>query len=1520
MKGKLAEWGLMLMLLFAQNSVVTGVATTTVADTVYRADGTAATGTVVVSWPGFTTSTGANVPAGSTSATIGANGLLSVSLVPNAGSNPMGSYYTVVYHLDDGSVTKEYWVVPVSAAPVKVSSIRSTVLPASVALQTASKSYVDTAIAAAQLGHPLDSSTPYVLKTGDTMTGPLILSGDPTAPLQASDKEYVDTQVAGLAAGENGKVSLNPQGTQVVAQPAGTDLEVNRLNGTEYASQFQTGAGKNGIANAAASPDCAGGCDIKAEQTYGSTEQAAPATWNNGTQLNDKRGGLTRESHYNPQNVQNPGLAAGHTIDVQSTEPASQLKALGADNPFSVGLEVTHEGLAGGSNEYPKLIQGTVPYFKTTYNAMNITGTYNTPGQHVLVPQSQNCYAVGDCLMGSLFMTYSGGFRDDADEGAHPFDFVVEEDSGVFTGSCAGGCATGATTVQVAATAGNGTQGEGRFLMDVNPAKTIASGVLVGGANSGRAPSAQFQGTTFPVSVFLQTAATVPSQANNIMPGTVTVPIVTGGAPAGFATNTAALPTASGVACVADAAEPDGRPINFETAAYTVVDGSDVQLTLKRPHANGATLAVGGLCGYGLEQKVDTIGAIRQVFPVIGSTSATTLVYAGSQTSIVGISGLQSGFTNLSLPLTTLTRTNGVVTANIGGGTSLDVNGLALTISGVTDPSYNGTFAVTTTSSSVLTYTQAGAADSTTTGGTATYLTGAYGLYPMAEVTGVFNAATRAVDGQLQLAANTVPWAAGDAVEEPHYYQAKVAADTEQITQYMPRPSTSQSAGILYGGNNSVGLTGWAITNGVSATAYQGNGGTYSAPEAGMQVAGVWRYGLELEAGEDALIKVHCNSHGCDRYDSAYDLFQMDTSVGVDRFHYTPQTSTLTLSLRGSNYTFNPQSFTAGTINVGTLNATTVNGQFTGTVAASSLPVFGGSGATHGAGAVPDPGATGGTTRYLREDGTWATVSSLTGGAGTSAATSSGLSSLPQRANLLGEYLLTEGAGTVAHDTSGLGNHGTIVGSPTWEGGTDLDFRAAQGQYIQLPAGLNGAKAWQFAIYSPPFGYQGGAPAPLYAGLPGNQTILCGTDQAHLCLINSSIFSPKSMRFFAITTDHTEPTEYLSAGWHVVTFLCGGSVNGLTQKTHVLYDGAEVGGYVQQGDVNTCPVATSGNYQIGGSNLYGETWFAGKIAAAWAWSSILSVQDGTAAANEALSFLRSKGVPVKYRSLAPVTPTIVAGLDSRTMGVGLSPTTVWPATMQLNDPSYTVVNLGAAGQTAFDACLMFDQSYALQVVPNSVPEITVLWGGVNDYSFQNSRQIANNLRCMVTKAKALGSRVVLATEISANGKDTNKNGLNAILRAEAYGWGVDNLAELATDPHIGADGASNNASCFPDGLHPGPSCEPYVTSILQNAVNDLIGSSETARHQTAAASYQEVAGDRFLDLTGTAAQTVLLPDCTGYSLTRQVVNLGATGATVQAVNGQVLLGSGALAGGARGVFLPVPNTSGSAGCSWERTQ
>src|SRR5579864_5412466 len=115
-KRRLSCWGLAALVAVAglgrAVAAPTSPALTTVADTVYMADGTAASGTVIVTWPAFVTGNGSTIAAGNTNVTLGANGALSVALAPNAGANPAGVYYTVVYQLQPGEVRTEYWLVP----------------------------------------------------------------------------------------------------------------------------------------------------------------------------------------------------------------------------------------------------------------------------------------------------------------------------------------------------------------------------------------------------------------------------------------------------------------------------------------------------------------------------------------------------------------------------------------------------------------------------------------------------------------------------------------------------------------------------------------------------------------------------------------------------------------------------------------------------------------------------------------------------------------------------------------------------------------------------------------------------------------------------------------------------------------------------------------------------------------------------------------------------------------------------------------------------------------------------------------------------------------------------------------------------------------------------------------------------------------------------------------------------------------------------------------------------------------
>ena len=186
-KLKLALSLCLVSIAFCTSSDAQAPTTTTVQGTVYLANGEVGSGTLVLSWPSFTTAAGQSVAADSITLTIATNGLVSVNLAPNQGATPAGLYYTAVYYLSDGTTTTQYWTVP-STSPATLAQVQAQLMPAAQAVQTVSKAYVDEQIAELEGG--------LLTTAGGTLTGPLYLSGDPTQPLQAADKHYVDINFA----------------------------------------------------------------------------------------------------------------------------------------------------------------------------------------------------------------------------------------------------------------------------------------------------------------------------------------------------------------------------------------------------------------------------------------------------------------------------------------------------------------------------------------------------------------------------------------------------------------------------------------------------------------------------------------------------------------------------------------------------------------------------------------------------------------------------------------------------------------------------------------------------------------------------------------------------------------------------------------------------------------------------------------------------------------------------------------------------------------------------------------------------------------------------------------------------------------------------------------------------------------------------------------------------------------------------------------------------------------------------
>ncbi len=115
---------LLLTLNFGLSTVLFGQAKTTVTDTIYNADGSKPSGTLVATnLSTFTSADNFVIAAGSKVTATITNGLFSIQLVPNAGSNPSGTSYAVNYYLPGLSMT-ETWVVPSSVPPVNLAAVR----------------------------------------------------------------------------------------------------------------------------------------------------------------------------------------------------------------------------------------------------------------------------------------------------------------------------------------------------------------------------------------------------------------------------------------------------------------------------------------------------------------------------------------------------------------------------------------------------------------------------------------------------------------------------------------------------------------------------------------------------------------------------------------------------------------------------------------------------------------------------------------------------------------------------------------------------------------------------------------------------------------------------------------------------------------------------------------------------------------------------------------------------------------------------------------------------------------------------------------------------------------------------------------------------------------------------------------------------------------------------------------------------------------------------------------------------
>ena len=325
---------------------------------------------------------------------------MSLNLAPNVGATPAGSYYTAVYHLDDGTVSKEYWSIP-NVPSTTVAAIRSLVMPASVAMQTVSTSQINSMLGS------------YLPLNGGTLRGALQLQADPVVPMQAATKNYVDNAVAPITAQVTNVISSAPKATQAVQQPTGSNLAVNIFQGKLLREPISDGKLEQRHIQPGEQQQLLYQFRRRVERLHGQRrsdlqeytkirrgserryygDNVNNLPWPFDTHVHDERNGVTADYYENPFSVV-PQQTAGQEITTAYTMDYQNWPTYQGNQASSEYLLTTD--FAGGYNFDNYFGAGQPDYFfKTYYSNLSMSTTNYTSGQQEAIENIVKCHGTG---------------------------------------------------------------------------------------------------------------------------------------------------------------------------------------------------------------------------------------------------------------------------------------------------------------------------------------------------------------------------------------------------------------------------------------------------------------------------------------------------------------------------------------------------------------------------------------------------------------------------------------------------------------------------------------------------------------------------------------------------------------------------------------------------------------------------------------------------------------------------------------------------------------------------------------------------------------------------------------------------------------------------------------------------------------------------------------------------------------------------------------------------------------------
>lgn len=231
-------------------------AKTTIADTLYNADGSLGSGRVTIAWPTFLIGA-CQVIAGQTTVTV-ANGAFSVQLYPNTSSAPSGTSYRVTFALKSGRITTEYWVVPASAASIALAAVRAPSVPVPAVMLGEAQVTNLVADLAKKIELPSPCPSGKVLESNGSSTPPQVNCVDPSG---GSGSQH---QVNGTNLASNNPVNFQDTPSIAFTNAGAGNVQAAIMDGAVTAAKLAVsspsavqlaGVGDNNIVAAALSPN-----------------------------------------------------------------------------------------------------------------------------------------------------------------------------------------------------------------------------------------------------------------------------------------------------------------------------------------------------------------------------------------------------------------------------------------------------------------------------------------------------------------------------------------------------------------------------------------------------------------------------------------------------------------------------------------------------------------------------------------------------------------------------------------------------------------------------------------------------------------------------------------------------------------------------------------------------------------------------------------------------------------------------------------------------------------------------------------------------------------------------------------------------------------------------------------------------------------------------------------------------------------------------------------------------------------